>query len=117
MSYPTYDYSLNAYQGEAMRTAGDRKDDLACHALGIAGEAGEVADLLKKHLFHGHSLDHDKVAKELGDVLWYVAVLAQRIGVDLETVARMNVEKLRKRYPDGFSSERSINREEPAPQS
>lgn len=108
MSYPGYE--LNEYQQEAMRTAGERKDDLACHALGIAGEAGEVADLFKKHLFHGHDLDRDKVIKELGDVLWYVAVLAQRMGVQLSTVAERNIAKLRERYPDGFSSERSRNR-------
>jgi NTP pyrophosphatase (non-canonical NTP hydrolase) len=108
MSYPGYE--LNQYQQDAMRTAGDRKDDLACHALGVAGEAGEVADLFKKVLFHGHALDKEKAAKELGDVLWYVAILAQRIGYSLSDVAEMNVEKLRKRYPNGFSSERSQNR-------
>lgn len=109
MSYPGYE--LNQYQRDAMRTAGDRTDDLACHALGVAGEAGEVADLFKKHLFHGHPLDRAKAAKELGDVLWYVAVLANRIGYSLSNVAELNVEKLRKRYPDGFSSERSQKRE------
>lgn len=101
---------MDKYQHEAMRTAGNRTDDLACHALGVAGEAGEVADLFKKHLFHGHALDVGKATKELGDVLWYVAVLAQRIGVPLSEVADANVAKLRARYPDGFSSERSKNR-------
>lgn len=85
-------------------------DRLAINALGVAGEAGEVADLVKKHVGHGHALDRDKLAKELGDVLWYVAALAHDIGIDLSTVAALNIEKLRRRYPDGFSTERSINR-------
>ena len=85
---------------------------LAINALGIAGEAGEVADLVKKHVGHGHPLDRNKLAKELGDVLWYVAALAHDIGLDLSTVAALNVVKLRRRYPDGFSTERSINRVE-----
>lgn len=79
-------------------------------AMGLAGEAGEVVDLLKKHLYHGHSLDRDKLTKELGDCLWYLAVLAHLNGVDLADVAAANVVKLRARYPDGFSEERSRNR-------
>lgn len=109
--------NLNEYQQAALRTAQVGADllepiDTAGDALGIAGEAGEVADLIKKHIRHGHPLDKDKVAKELGDVLWYVAVLAHRIGWSLDGVAQANVEKLRKRYPEGFSAERSLNREE-----
>lgn len=103
-------YGLDQYQSDAMRTAGERTDDLACHALGVAGEAGEVADLMKKHLFHGHPLDKAMAAKELGDVLWYVAVLSRRLGFSLSEVAEMNVEKLMRRYPSGFSTEGSIIR-------
>lgn len=98
----------NDYQKTCLRTAGDA--NLSTLALGIAGEAGEVADLVKKHVGHGHPLDKDKLAHELGDVLWYVAVLAERLGYPLETIMIMNRDKLRSRYPDGFSSERSINR-------
>jgi len=110
--------TLNRYQEEALRTAtvNAKKPleplELARDALGVAGEAGEVADLVKKHVGHGHPLDPDKVKKELGDVLWYVAVLAERCGFSLEDVARANVEKLRKRYPKGFDPERSKNRDE-----
>jgi NTP pyrophosphatase (non-canonical NTP hydrolase) len=116
MGYSTYDMTLNQYQEAALRTATvDPKDKaepmgLARDALGITGEAGEVADLVKKHIGHGHVLDTDKVKNELGDVLWYVAVLAERIGWTLEDVAKANVEKLRKRYPSGFDPERSKNR-------
>ncbi len=85
---------------------------LARDALGLTGEAGEVADLIKKHIGHGHPLDKTKTAKELGDDFWYIAVLACRIGYTLEDIARMNVAKLMARYPEGFSSERSINRKD-----
>jgi NTP pyrophosphatase (non-canonical NTP hydrolase) len=78
--------------------------------LGIAGEAGEVADLLKKHLGHGHELDREKLKKELGDVLWYTARIAMHFGFGLEDVARANVAKLRQRYPAGFSTEASKRR-------
>ena len=107
--------ALDAYQLAAMRTTIHARGDaganaLTWNALGIAGEAGEVADIIKKHVGHGHELDRAKLTRELGDVLWYVAALAHDIGVDLSTVARENVEKLKARYPDGFSQERSRNR-------
>lgn len=84
--------------------------DLLNGALGITGEAGEVADIIKKHIFHGHDLDTDALEKEIGDVCWYVALLCTAIGVDLESVMSKNIEKLKTRYPEGFSSEASINR-------
>lgn len=105
---------MSIYQKDACRTkaAGKDKDlQMAILALGVAGEAGEVADYIKKFVGHGHALDRDKLANELGDVLWYVAVLADEIGYDLGTVAFKNIEKLKARYPSGFSSERSINRQ------
>lgn len=107
--------SLDAYQAAAIRTCTHERGSLdqrtlSLNALGVAGEAGEVADLVKKHVGHGHPLDRDKLAKELGDVLWYVAALAHDVGLDLSTVAALNIEKLKRRYPDGFSTERSINR-------
>lgn len=85
---------------------------LACHGLGIAGEAGEVADLLKKHLGHGHFLDKEKLTLELGDVLWYVAAIARMHGIPLSVVAKRNDQKLTQRYPNGFCSQDSINRVE-----
>lgn len=87
-------------------------DMLTNGALGLCGESGEVADMVKKCLYQGHTLDIPKVVKELGDVAWYLAVASYAIGYDLEKVLAMNVEKLRKRYPDGFSADRSIHREE-----
>ena len=107
--------TINEYQALAMRTASEMNYEhhgmLMNGALGLCGESGEVADIVKKATFQGHELDINHVAKELGDVAWYLAVSATAIGVDLETILKMNIDKLRKRYPDGFSSERSQHRE------
>ena len=100
--------SLDSYQRDANRT--NATADLANKGLGLCGEAGEVAELLKKHLYHGHPLDREKLRNELGDVLWYVATLASDLGIPLSDVASANVDKLRKRYPDGFSAEASAKR-------
>lgn len=106
--------NFNEYQNAAMRTANklNNVDLLMNAALGICGEGGEVADMVKKSAFQGHSLNVTHVAKELGDVLWYLAIGARAIGIDFDEIARMNVEKLKKRYPDGFESELSIHRKE-----
>ena len=107
--------TLDEYQSLAARTIGaDRthEQQLANAALGLAGEAGEVADTMKKHLFHGYPLDRDALVKELGDCMWYIAMFATELGVSLDEIARTNIEKLRRRYPDGFSPERSLNRTE-----
>lgn len=70
--------------------------------LGIAGEAGEFADMMKKHHFHGVDADRDKVLKELGDVLYYVTIAGYEHGFDLEQIAVANNRKLAARYPEGF---------------
>lgn len=85
---------------------------LAWNALGLAGEAGEVADLIKKGVFHQHGLDHEKLKKELGDVLWYVAALCTRLGFTMSEVMQANVDKLMTRYPAGYSAEASQKRDE-----
>ena len=107
---------FNDYQQLAERTARQANDTnekrFTNFAFGLAGETGEVIDCLKKHLFHGHPLDQDKLKIELGDLLWYVATTATTAGIRLEDIAVANIEKLRARYPDGFSEERSINRVE-----
>ena len=108
--------TINEYQTSALRTAQTDKltanELLLNSALGLCGESGEVADLLKKYHFQGHNLDIDHVAKELGDIAWYLAVGAYSIGYDLETILQMNVDKLKARYPDGFSTDRSLHRAE-----
>ena len=105
------EYSL----GAARTIPADPTDDerrLVNFALGVAGEAGEVADLIKKHVFHQHDLDPERLIEELGDVLWYVAALARTLDVALEDVARQNLAKLRRRYPAGFDAARSRTRPE-----
>ena len=107
--------TINEYQTAALRTAQTDKltanELLLNSALGLCGESGEVADLVKKHRFQGHDFDFDHVAKELGDVAWYLAVGAYAIGFDLESIFRMNKEKLEARYPNGFSTDRSLHRD------
>ena len=88
------------------------REALSVWALGVAGEAGEVVDLIKKHVGMGHELDREKLANELADVMWYVTALADEIGFSLEEIARMNVAKLQKRYPSGFSFADSIARKD-----
>lgn len=103
----------NDYQQAALRTApGDLPPErlLLNGLMGLNGEAGEAIDILKKHLFQGHELDTAHVAKELGDVAWYLAVSANAIGYDLETIMQMNVDKLKARYPDGFDAGHSLHR-------
>lgn len=102
---------LADYQRQAARTIGGGGDrGLAACALGIAGEAGEVADLFKKSLFHLHPIDVVKVQKELGDVLWYIAAIATLLDLDLAEIAAGNLAKLQARYPEGFSPEASMAR-------
>ena len=106
--------TINEYQKLAMRTSnrGISPDyHILNGALGLAGESGEVADMVKKHLMQGHELDRVHVAKELGDTCWYIAETATAIGYDMETIMQMNIDKLKKRYPEGFDSERSQHRE------
>ena len=106
------DLGFNAYQNAAMRTAAITIGDKALlnAALGLAGEGGEFAEKVKKYFFHGHPLEPAKLAKELGDVLWYVALGAQVLGYDLVEIAELNITKLMLRYPEGFSSKRSVER-------
>ena len=106
--------TINEYQSLAMRTSNKNlapDGHLMNGVLGLAGEAGEAADLVKKYEFQGHALDAEHVAKELGDICWYLAETATAIGYDLETIMQMNIDKLRKRYPEGFDTERSQHRE------
>jgi NTP pyrophosphatase (non-canonical NTP hydrolase) len=122
--------SLNEYQRQSMRTAVDpgnewsRDFQTSGFGLGLTGEAAEVlelamklamstgqtADLLKKQIHHEHGKDREAMKKELGDDLWYIQAIAARYGLTLEEVAQANIDKLKSRYPNGWTAEDSINR-------
>lgn len=104
-------YRFDEYQREGARTVPPEGIPLHIITLGLAGEAGEIADLVKKILGHQHEPDFGKLAEELGDLLWYCARLADFLEFDLGAVAAANIEKLKRRYPDGFDPERSKNRD------
>lgn len=104
---------INEYQQLAMTTLNKdlSKDDVLINGvMGLCGESGEVIDIVKKHLHQGHPLDKEKIIKELGDVAWYIAEISYALDVKLEDVLTQNIEKLKKRFPDGFTIENSINR-------
>lgn len=81
-------------------------------SLGLAGETGEVVDMIKKHLIFNKPLDTDKLKKELGDVLWYMSVIIHEIGSSYEEIMQMNAEKLDARYPQGFSEQAALERKD-----
>ena len=104
---------LNEYQRLAMRTLNpelDERDVLINAVMGLCGESGEAIDIVKKHLAQGHELDRAALAKELGDIAWYLAEAATVLGLGLDEVCQANIDKLRERFPEGFSSADSIAR-------
>ena len=105
--------TVNEYQELAMRTLNpelSRRDVLINSVMGLCGEAGEAIDIVKKWFAHGHRLDREHLIKELGDIAWYLAEAATALDVELDDVLCANIEKLKSRYPDGFSCERSMVR-------
>ncbi len=104
--------TLNEYQGLAQRTSNTQKqiDKEMCGLLGLNGEVRELTDLYKKHLFQGHPFETIKVIEELGDILWYLAEIATALEIELNFIADANITKLKKRYPNGFETNKSINR-------
>ena len=107
--------TINEYQKLAMMTLNpelSKQEILLNGVMGLCGESGEAIDLVKKHLFQGHGLDREKLAKELGDIAWYLAETATALDIPLETILEANIEKLKKRYPEGFDARRSVNRKD-----
>ena len=105
----------NEYQRLAMTTLNpelSRRDVLINSVMGLCGEAGEAIDIVKKWMAHGHELDREHLAKELGDIAWYLAEAATALDLSLDEILEANIEKLKKRYPQGFDSARSQNRKE-----
>lgn len=106
--------TINEYQELALRTINSEKtkaEQLVNGVMGLCGESGECCDIVKKHMFQGHELNREKLLAELGDVAWYLALAAYALDTQLEEVLAGNIDKLRKRYPQGFSAEKSVNRE------
>lgn len=110
------DNDADAYQQNVLKYAPDHHDyllNVIYAAMGMCGEAGEASELVKKYAYHDHAIDTEHLAREIGDVLWYVSYMAHLFGYPLGKIMAMNQEKLAKRYPDGkFDAERSRNREE-----
>ncbi len=105
--------TINEYQKLAMTTLNpdlSEKDVLINGVMGLCGEAGEAIDIVKRYLAQGHELDKEHLAKELGDIAWYLAETATVLGYSLEDILQMNIDKLKKRYPEGFDTEKSIHR-------
>lgn len=118
----------NEYQSLAMRTNdGKSTERLGYHTdsklnevddfggvingcLGLAGESGEVLDIIKKWVFHEKELDKDHLKKEIGDVMWYVAMLCESFDFNIDEILKINVCKLKSRYPDGFDTEKANHR-------
>lgn len=102
--------NINEYQALAMTTLNpelSKKDVLINSVMGLCGESGEAIDIVKKWLAQGHALDKEHLMKELGDIAWYLAEAATALDLSLEDVLQANIDKLKKRYPDGFDSQKS----------
>ena len=97
MSTVDYAYSLEDYQIDACETLGPDRD-IKSLALGVGGEAGEVMEIIKKGTRPGREIDREHLKEEIGDVLWYLAVLADTLDLDLEEIALENIQKLKERY-------------------
>ena len=101
---------VNEYQKLAMTTLNPdlcKRDVLINSVMGLCGESGEAIDIVKKWMAHGHELDKEHLSRELGDIAWYLAEAATALDMDLEEILQANIDKLKKRYPEGFSCERS----------
>lgn len=104
---------INEYQELAMTTLNpnlSKKDVLINSVMGLCGESGEAIDIVKKWLAQGHELDKEHLAKELGDIAWYLAEAATALDMKLEDILKANIEKLKKRYPNGFETKKSLVR-------
>lgn len=106
--------TINEYQELAMKTVNPKlnKDEMLINSvMGLCGESGEAIDIVKKWFAHGHELDKAHLKKELGDVAWYLAEASTALGFTLEEILEANIDKLRKRYPEGFETKKSIERD------
>lgn len=93
---------FNEYQKKANKTLLGNEQVLTNCALGLAGESGQVVNLVKNYTFRGADLDKEQLTKEMGDVLWYLSQVAQWTDIPFEEVAQKNIKDLAKRYPHSF---------------
>ena len=106
---------IKEYQIKSIRTINNKlttEQLISNMVFGANGELGEVTDILKKHLYQGHELDRKHLKEELGDIMFYLVNLASIYEIDFLEVLQINIDKLVKRYPDGFDKYKSINRVE-----
>ena len=104
---------VNEYQKLAMTTLNpelNKRDVLINSVMGLCGESGEAIDIVKKWMAQGHELDKEHLAKELGDIAWYLAEAATALEIPLEDILQANIDKLKKRYPEGFQTDKSLIR-------
>ena len=103
----------NKYQMLAMRTCNLKDEiDMLCHGVfGLTSEAGEVAGIIQK-VYQGHEFDEEHMKKELSDCMWMIAEICTALNFSLDDVMQTNIDKLKERYPDGFSTDRSLYRAE-----
>ena len=102
--------NINEYQRLAMTTLNpelSKKEVLINSVMGLCGESGEAIDIVKKWMAQGHELDKEHLAKELGDIAWYLAEAATALDMQLEDILQANIDKLKKRYPEGCDSKQS----------
>lgn len=105
--------TFDDYQQQAKRTINvqlTREQALRHSLFEMCGELGEIHSIYQK-VYQGHRIKVDDLKQEVGDLLWGIAEFCTVNGFTMDEIARMNVDKLKARYPDGFSSEKSLNRE------
>jgi len=105
--------NISTYKTESERTLIDKGHDLnLLHAaMGISTESGELMDAFKRKIFYGKELDVVNVKEEIGDLMWYVAILLRELDLDFEELLQINIDKLKARYPDKFTEEHALNRD------
>ena len=104
------EYTQNCYRTFQYQATENETISMLC--MGLSGEAGEVIDYLKKIIYHKHDFDKQKLMSEMGDMMWYFALLADYFKIDFDEILTSNIAKLKKRYPNGFRIQDSINRAE-----
>lgn len=80
-------------------------------AMGLDTESGEIMDSMKRHIIYGSDLNVVNIREELGDIMWYVALICDELEITIEQICQDNIDKLRKRYPDKFTRELAENRD------